>query len=225
MPAESRRDVPTVWIALVALGCVALVASQLLGFSTVALPAKMLASTAFVALAIASGAMQSRYGRVVLPGLILSWFGDAFLLGETEGLFMAGLVSFLLAHVAYVTAFSIHGVNFRWVLIAAVPVALVSTVVFVWLEPYVQGSMVTPVRAYTVVISCMLIMAIGTRGAGGVALIPAGAALFYFSDLSVAAGQFVQTDFPNYVWGLPFYYAGQVLIARSAGYSVSAAVR
>ena len=130
---------------------------------------------------------------------------------------MAGLVSFLLAHIAYLSAFVVRGVNVKWMLIALIPVVAVSVAALIWMGPHVPPRMVIPVYAYTSVISCMLITAIGLRGAGGPLLVPVGATLFYLSDLAVAAGQFVQTGFPNYVWGLPFYYAGQVLIALSAG--------
>jgi len=138
-----------------------------------------------------------------------------FLLGTSRQLFLAGLVSFLLAHIAYVIAFSIHGLNDKWSLTAFVPVAAISVFVTVWLTPYLPGDMIVPVRTYTFVISLMVIMAFGAKGAGGPLLIPAGATLFYFSDLSVAAGQFIEPTFPNYVWGLPFYYTGQLLLALS----------
>jgi uncharacterized membrane protein YhhN len=75
--------------------------------------------------------------------------------------------------------------------------------------------MLIPVRSYTFVITLMVIAAFGARGAGAPVLLPLGASLFYLSDLSVAAGQFVQPAFPNYVWGLPFYFGGQVLLAMS----------
>ena len=42
-----------------------------------------------------------------------------------------------------------------------------------------------------------------------------GALLFYLSDLFVARHRFVTTEFLNRGFGLPIYYAGQVLIALS----------
>jgi uncharacterized membrane protein YhhN len=75
--------------------------------------------------------------------------------------------------------------------------------------------MTVPVRIYTLVISIMVITAISSRKPGVTLLVPVGALLFYFSDLSVATAQFVQTEFPHYVWGLPFYFAGQTLLALS----------
>ena len=118
---------------------------------------------------------------------------------------------------AYIAAFVVKGINRRWLMMVAVPVFVFSLGVLMWLTPHIVSYMLNPVRAYTFVISVMVIAAIGAWGAGATALIPTGAVLFYFSDLSVAAGQFMQTDFPNYVWGLPFYYLGQVLLALNAG--------
>jgi uncharacterized membrane protein YhhN len=199
------------------LACVALVASQLGGWRSAAVLAKLIASTSFVALAISSGAARSLFGRILLAGLALSWIGDMLLLGRTQALFLSGLCAFLLAHVAYITAFVVRGINRRWALAAAIPVMLISVLVSIWLSPHIPDSMQLPVWLYTAVISGMVIGAIGARGAGAVLAIPLGALLFYFSDLSVAAGQFVRPAFPNFVWGLPFYYSGQLLLAWSAG--------
>lgn len=203
----------------VLIACIALVIFQLLGVRIGVIVAKMLASTSFILVAVCSGGKASRYGAIIIAGLVLSWFGDLFLLGASQALFLAGLVSFLLAHVAYVIAFSFHGLNDRWSIAAVVPVAAVSILVSLWLTPHLPQEMVVPVRAYTFVISLMVITAFGARGAGGPALIPAGALLFYFSDLSVASMQFTDAPFPYYVWGLPFYYTGQLLLALSVKYA------
>jgi uncharacterized membrane protein YhhN len=208
------------WPAIVAIGllaCAALVASQLGGWHSAAVLAKFIASSSFVALAITVGAWRTLFGRILLAGLALSWIGDMLLLGRTQAMFLSGLCAFLLAHVAYITAFVVHGINRRWALAAAVPVVPISVLVSIWLSPHVPDSMLPPVLLYTAVISGMVIGAVGARGAGAVLAIPLGALLFYFSDLSVAAGQFVQPEFPNFVWGLPFYYSGQLLLAWSAG--------
>ncbi len=206
-------------IGALAIACISLVVFQLTDVRLGAIASKFIASTAFLAVALLSGALRSRYGRVLFAGLVFSWFGDMFLLGTTRQFFLAGLVSFLLAHIAYVVAFLVHGLNTKWSIAAFVPVAAISILVAVWLTPYLPHDMIVPVRAYTLVISLMVIAAFGTKGAGGPLLIPVGATLFYFSDLSVAAGQFVDPAFPNYVWGLPFYYIGQTLLALSVRYS------
>lgn len=205
-------------IAVLAIACVSLVVFQLTDGRLGAIASKFVASTAFLAIAILSGALRSRYGRILFAGLVLCWFGDMFLLGATQQSFLAGLVSFLLAHIAYVVAFSVNGLNAKRSIAAFLPVAAISILVAVWLTPYLPADMIVPVRTYSFVISLMVIAAFGAKGAGGTWLIPLGAALFYFSDLSVAAGQFVEPAFPNYAWGLPFYYIGQTLLALSARY-------
>jgi uncharacterized membrane protein YhhN len=182
---------------------------------TIAAIAKLIASTAFVVAAAAAGARQSRYGRLVFAGLLLSWFGDAFLIGTAQRWFLLGLVSFLCAHVAYVTAFITLGVERRWTLSSAAVIVFIAALVLAWLAPYLPVGLVWPVRIYTAVISLMVITAFGTLGAGASPLIVAGAVLFYISDLSVAAMRFTEPLFATYIFGLPLYYAGQLCLALS----------
>ena len=47
----------------------------------------------------------------LLVALALSTLGDVFLLGDRSNLFVAGLASFLLAHLAYVAGFWLEGVE------------------------------------------------------------------------------------------------------------------
>lgn len=203
---------------LVLVPCAALVILQLLDNESGAAVAKFLASSAFLVVVIGAGAFRSSYGKVIFAGLIFSWCGDMFLLGSSQELFLAGLASFLLGHMAYIVAFAIRGISSRWSLSASLPILAVSLVVTFWLSPHVAPYMLIPVRVYTIIIGLMIIAAIGTRGAGGPLLIPTGAALFYFSDLSVATMQFMEPAFPTYIWGLPFYYTGQLLLALSVAY-------
>ena len=200
---------------MVGVATITMVSARLTGLGTVEVASKMIASTAFVGVAATAGAFQSRYGRIVVIALLFSWLGDLLLTGETERHFLFGLVSFLLAHLAYVFAFQVRGLNRNWLIGAFLPIALISGGVSMWLTGYLGADMLIPVRVYTLVISLMVIAAFGAVGAGASIFVAAGALLFYFSDLSVAAGQFVQADFPNYVWGLPFYFGGQVLLALS----------
>ncbi len=216
-PNRSSRS----WAGLALLACFALVSCQLLAIPTGSILSKLIASSAFLAVATSSGALRSRYGRVILAGLAFSWFGDMFLLGASRELFLAGLVSFLLGHVTYIVAFSVHGLNYRWSLSAIVPVTVLSMLVAAWLAPDLPGDMIVPVRAYILVISLMVVTSFGAKGAGASLLIPAGALLFYFSDLSVAAMQFTDPAFPTYVWGLPFYYTGQLMLALSVAHGAN----
>ena len=208
--------------ALTSLGaCLTLVVLLYFGHTIPAAIAKLVASSAFIALALHAGARDSSFGKFILAGLALSWCGDMLLIGASELNFLGGLVAFLLAHIAYVSAFVTHGYRRSWVIVAAVPVTAIAIAVWTWLEPYTAANLSIPVRAYIAVISLMVIFAVGTRGAGGKWLIVAGAMLFFLSDLSVAALRIVQTDVATYVIGLPFYYAGQVCLALSVSQSRS----
>lgn len=208
-------------VIVTGISCFVLVEALLAEMSLLAGIAKIVASCSFLAVALLSGALRSMYGRILLAGLALSFLGDAFLIGRTQGAFLAGLAAFLLAHVAYVSAFVVSGVNTRWMLIAAVPITGIAIVVGQWLAPHTAPHLALPVRVYIIVISAMVIAAVGTRGKGGSILILAGALLFFLSDLSVAALRLIQTDFPTYIWGLPLYYAGQLCLALSASQSRS----
>jgi len=215
-PISTRRLASVVFV-----GCAILVASLFASLPIPAAVAKVTASSAFVALALRAGARRSAWGKVVLLGLACSWFGDIFLIGGSKTAFLLGLVAFLLAHLAYVTAFVTHGVDRRWTLAAAVPVFLIGLLVLNWLGPHLSPELVWPVRLYTAAISLMVIMAAGAFGQGGNTMIIAGALMFFVSDLSVAALRVVETDAATFVWGLPLYYGGQVCFALSVSQSRS----
>jgi len=197
-------------------GCAVLVACLLLDARLVAGIAKALASAAFVGVAVSAGAAASRYGRILLAGLLLSWFGDVFLIGQARPWFLAGLSSFLLAHLVYTAAFLALGVDRRWTLGALLPVGALAAGVLLWLGPYLPAPLLWPVGAYTAAISVMVVTAFGTLGAGASPLAVSGACLFYLSDLSVAATRFTEPAFPTFVFGLPLYYIAQICLALSA---------
>lgn len=211
----------TVIVAVVAAACLTLVMLQLHGHVVAAVAAKLVASTAFLALALHAGAFASHYGRFILAGLALSWCGDMFLTSQAREAFLAGLGAFLLAHVAYVAAFTSRGLDRRWLFLAAVPIAIIAMLVGTWLEPHTPPDMSVPVRAYIVVISLMVVFAFATHGRRRAWLIVGGAIAFYLSDLSVASLRLLQTEYATYVVGLPLYYAAQVCLALSVSQSRS----
>ncbi len=217
--AMNRRT--TIATVFTSLSCLALVGFLLTGHPNAAAAAKIAASTGFLLVAVFSGALESKYGKTLFLGLVCSFAGDAFLIGESRGAFLLGLSAFLLAHITYVVAFTIRGVNLRWMALAAIPIFITAIAVSAWLMPHTPSELTVPVVLYIIVISTMVIAAIGTRGKGGPVLILAGALLFFLSDLSVASLRLVQTTFPTYIWGLPFYYAGQLCLAVSASQSRS----
>lgn len=177
---------------------------------------KAAASVGFLVTAHQAGALETPHGQAIFVGLVLSWFGDVFLLSAARGWFLAGLVVFLLGHVAYVVAFAVRGVSLAALGVAAVAVFGAAAIVWRWLRGHV-GRMKGPVIAYIVVISAMLAFASASFALKGGALAWLGAVCFYVSDLFVARQRFVTSSFHNRLIGLPIYYVGQLLLATYGG--------
>jgi len=169
---------------------------------------KVGASLGFVGLAAALG-IDSRFDRWVLAALVLSLAGDALLLSARRSAFLAGLVAFLLAHVAYAVAFSGRAELLRW---PVLPLLAGVALILRWLWPHL-GDMKGPVAAYCLVIAAMVWLAMG-MAAPAVRL---GAVLFFLSDMAVARDRFVKPGLGNRLVGLPLYYAAQVLLASAVG--------
>lgn len=208
------------------VACLAFVAALLvadrLGSQLQQALAKLGASTCFVLVALSLGAPGSRYGQLVLGGLVLGWFGDALLLSRRSTVFMAGLGAFLLAHIAYAAAF-LSGPWSRPAAAAAVAAAFVfGWVVLRWLHPHIPASFKGPVLAYVLVILAMCVSAAGYSHATGRWYVLAGAVLFAASDISVARDRFVQPTYGNRLWGRPTYFVAQLLLAWSVHSAVTA---
>lgn len=168
----------------------------------------MALSAGFVVVGVARSAGDS-YSRWILLGLLLSAAGDAFLLSDERRAFQSGLGSFLLAHLAYAAAF---GPISHPGLPALGAVALLTAAVLTWLWPRL-GAMRLPVVVYAAAIGLMLWLASGVDRT----VVPAGALLFWLSDLTVAKRRFGPRSPLDRAVGWPLYFAGQYLLAFSTG--------
>jgi len=205
----------TIWILATLVAVALLMASDARGSRAGVWLWKPLASTGFVATALAAGATGSTYGKLVLLALALSWLGDVLLIPRARLVFTAGLASFLAGHLAFAAGFLARGVAPAWLVVTAIVLIAPAAVVDRWLQPHVPAQLRIPVRAYFVAICTMVACAVGTYGqAGGRALL-VGAFMFFFSDLAVARDRFVAHGFVNRLWGLPLYYGGQLFLAVS----------
>ncbi len=176
---------------------------------------KPLASLCLLIIAIDAGALRSTHGWIVLAGLVFSWFGDVFLLSKERRFFFAGLLSFLLAHIAYIVAFFVRGIEFSYFFGVLPGLLVAAALVYRWIEPKLDG-LDKPVVLYMTLISTMVAAAVGNlHNLAGPGL-AAGACLFFLSDVCVARERFVESAFINKGVGLPAYYAGQMLIAMCA---------
>jgi uncharacterized membrane protein YhhN len=190
-----------------AIACALLVLAEWRALRPLRAAAKVTASLAFVAVGFLASTEQPWF----LAGLVLGLVGDIALLGDGKRAFLAGLGAFLLGHLAYVVAIAQLVPPRLWPgPLAMLPIACaVGTLAYLWPR---LGTMRIPVIGYVIVIVAMMIGALAARDN---ALLALGAALFFASDVAVSRDKFVAKSFANKVWGLPAYYAGQLLIAWS----------
>ena len=201
--------------ALMILGTALLLVAEAKEISWLRTLSKVLAATPFLAIAWSHGALTTTYGQFMMAGLVFCWLGDLLLLSHEEPLFLAGIGAFLLGHVGYSLAFLQFEFAATWVLGSAAVLLGIAAVVLRWLRPHIEGFMRQAVVAYVAVIVAMVALAIGAFGVGSHWLIPAGAIVFFLSDLSVARDRFVSPGFGNRIWGLPVYFLAQWMLATS----------
>jgi len=162
-----------------------------------------------LAVVLVSRRQASPIPVLLLAGIGLSWGGDVLLTFPGDLWFVAGLASFLAAHVAYIVLF-VRMPHARrrpplWALVY--PLWVVGMLVL--LLPG-AGALGVPVVAYALVIGTMAISA--SLHGGWIAL---GAALFVVSDSVLAMGRFL----PGYEFAahdfavMSTYLAAQGLIA------------
>ena len=175
---------------------------------------KPIASLAFIWAGLAAGALETTYGQLILLGLVLCLLGDLLLIPhDRPAIFRAGVFAFLLGHVAYSAAFLTRPLDPFGLAAGAVLLVVVVGGTLLWLGSKLPRDMVWPVRVYMVVIGVMATLACGVTAAGGPWAVAVGALAFTASDISVARDRFVQHEFLNRAWGLPLYYAAQLLLA------------
>jgi uncharacterized membrane protein YhhN len=155
------------------------------------------------------------YKTAILIGLFFSLAGDVFLMLPSDQ-FILGLVSFLIAQICYIVAFT-SGQGFSFKLASLVPVLVYGVVVYALLSAHL-GRMRLPVIAYMIVILIMAWQAWERYRALGewAALIAfIGAVLFVISDSVLALDRFRGEFGAARALTLSTYYAAQWLIASS----------
>lgn len=151
--------------------------------------------------------------RWVLVGLWLSLAGDVALLWPKDG-FLPGLVSFLLAHLAYLVAFSRQRRLVAW-WPAFAAYALVAGAILARLWPGVPAALQLPVVAYVLCLASMAAQAaaLWRLGAARGAVLAAGGALFVASDALLATNKFAGPLPLASLWILGTYWSAQWCIA------------
>lgn len=220
-----------------AVGLALLLAGEAARSDRMRFAGKPLASAGFL-VAAALAHPHGAYAWCVAAGLALGAIGDVALLFARG--FLLGLGAFLLGHLAYAVAVAQVVSPAHWAQPIALAPLAAAGLALAWLWPHLAkqpaipsgihsprgdfdprsaadrnsidpARLRGPVIAYIAVITAMVIAALAL----GERRFLVGALLFFASDLSVARDKFVAPGLVNRAWGLPAYYAGQLLIAWS----------
>jgi len=176
--------------------------------------AKPLTMVALVAAALAAHPELHNQRSWFVAALVLSMAGDVFLMLPAN-LFVPGLASFLLAHLAYVAGLRLEqhsqaAVTATLFAMAVVGVVIGSRVVTA-LRAGPHRALQGPVIGYMVVISAMVATALAT----GDAVASAAALLFYTSDGLIAEQRFVRERAWQPLAIIVTYHVAQLLFVVS----------
>jgi uncharacterized membrane protein YhhN len=161
-------------------------------------------------------AQRDRYSLWVTIGLMCSLAGDVWLLWPAR-YFLLGIVSFLVAHITYLAAFT-RGIKFParplvWLLYAAIGFGL-----WLFLRPGLSVSLRAPVAVYTFFLATMASQAMGRfliLRTSTARLAAIGAIFFMISDMLLALDRFRRPIPASAFLVLGAYYLAQWLIASS----------
>jgi|CXWK01.1.fsa_nt_gi uncharacterized membrane protein YhhN len=177
---------------------------------------KPLATLLILALALTLPPARPAYQWAVAAGLVFSTAGDIFLMLPRDR-FVAGLASFLVAHLCYVWAFSL-GVPIAANMLFWLPYFAAGGVVAALIWPGLKPALRGPVLVYVVVIAIMASQATErwyALGSGTALAAAMGAGLFVVSDGVLAIDRFRQPFRAARALTLATYWAAQLLIALS----------
>lgn len=202
----------------VLIGAVLTIAGNLGGITPLVFVCKPLTTLLIIGYAFTRGHAQPLLRRWVLLGLVLSLIGDVALLWPQRG-FLPGLVSFLLAHLCYLWAFTRQRRLAAWPW-SFVAYALIAAGILSLLWPGVPAGLRVPVLAYVVCLAAMAAQAAalgwlsrGTPQARRAAVLALGGLLFMCSDALLAINKFGSPLPLAALWILATYWTAQWCIA------------
>lgn len=177
---------------------------------------KPLATLLILALALSLIPAHADYRNWIAAGLLFSTAGDVFLMLPRDR-FVAGLASFLVAHLCYIGAFSI-GVPFGAAPLLWLPFFAAGGLVVALVWPGLKPALRAPVVIYVIVIAAMAGQATGrwhASGSAGALAAALGAGLFIVSDAVLAIDRFRRHFHAARAVTLATYWSAQLLIALS----------
>ena len=176
--------------------------------------AKPLVMVVLVAAALVIDPVDDTARTWFVVALALSLAGDVFLM-VPRNLFVPGLVSFLLGHVAYIVGLRHLGTStagaVAGVVVVAVALPFLAPRILSAIRASEEPEMAAPVTVYMAVISAMVVAA----GASGSVLALVAAVSFYVSDALIAWTRFVRDLRHGRVAVMVTYHLAQIGLVLS----------
>jgi uncharacterized membrane protein YhhN len=207
--------IKSTWLIFFASSAAAVFIALLFEMHTLYVAAKPLLMITLLLYFLSASRGYPKWRVYVAVALVFSWAGDVFLI--SSDMFIAGLVSFLVAHIFYIIAYQKTGAASG----TLKPLDIIKFVLFggvlIWVLYPGLGDMLIPVLVYALVLLTMGVWAHKRRGATSMtsfALVAAGAILFVVSDSLIAVNKFVFEVPTERILVMSTYIAAQYLIVQ-----------
>jgi len=203
------------WRILYAISAAAVLAGLLFGLPALYVSAKPLLMITLLLYFVSATKGYPRWRFHVMAALVFSWAGDVFLISSEW--FIAGLVSFLIAHIFYIIAYQKTGAASGELKTLDVVKFVAYGVVLIWVIYPGLGDMLVPVLIYALVLLAMGVWAHKRRGAtssSSFQLVAIGAILFALSDGLIAINKFAYEVPAERILIMSIYITAQYLIVQ-----------
>ena len=203
------------WRILYAIAAAAVFIGLLFDLQPLYLAAKPLLMPALALYFISASKAYPGWRVYVVLALVFSWGGDVFLISSDW--FIAGLVSFLIAHIFYIIAYHKTGAASGVLKPLDIIKFVLYGIVLIWIIYPGLGEMLVPVLIYAWVLLGMGIWAHKRRGATSASsfmLVSSGAILFVLSDGLIAVNKFTVEIPAERILIMSIYMTAQYLIVQ-----------
>lgn len=204
-----------IWLVLFIISAVTVFAGIIFDLHMLYVTAKPLLMITLLLYFISASRGYPSWRFYVMAALVFSWGGDIFLM--LDNMFTAGLVSFLVAHIFYITAYQKTGAASGALRSLDIIKFVLFGAVVMWVLYPGLGGMLIPVLAYMLVLLSMGIWAHKRRGATtaiSFTLVSAGAMLFVISDGLIAINKFAFDIPAERMLVMSTYIAAQYMIVQ-----------
>ena len=203
------------WRILYAISATAVLAGLLFDLQSLYISAKPLLMITLAMYFISATKGYPPWRVYVVAALVFSWAGDVFLISSDW--FIAGLISFLVAHVFYIIAYQKTGAANGQLKPLDILKFVAYGVLLIWIIYPGLGNLLVPVLVYALVLLGMGIWAHKRRGATttiSFKMVATGAILFALSDGLIAVNKFAFEIPAERLLIMSIYITAQYLIVQ-----------